>query len=68
MGDWKTFANKTKELLKSKNLNAAKETISIGLEKFAHQPNLLSIATDVYRASDDHETSLKYAELLVIPH
>ena len=68
MGDWKTFANKTKELLNSKDTNAAKEEIAIGLEKFSHQPNLLNIATDVYRALDDHETSLKYANLLIIHH
>ena len=63
MGDWKTFADKIKELLKSKNLSAAKEELAIGLEKIPNQINLLIIATDVYRASGDREKSLEYSEI-----
>ena len=65
MGDWKTFADKIKELLKSKNLSAAKEELATGLEKIPNQVNLLTIATDVYRASGDREKSLEYSELLI---
>ena len=68
MGDWKTFADKIKKLLKSKDLSAAKEELAIGLEKLPNQVNLLTIATDVFRASNDREKSLEYAELLITHH
>ena len=68
MGDWKTFTDKIKKLLKSKNLSAAKEELAIGLAKNPNQVNLLTIATDVYRASGDREKSLEYAELLTTHH
>ena len=65
MENWKTVVDKIKELQKSKNLSAAKEELSIGLDKFPNQFNLLNIATDVCRASGDREKSLVYAELLI---
>ena len=65
MENWKTVVDKIKELQKSKNLSAAKEELSIGLDKFPNQFNLLNIATDVYRASGDRQKSLEYAELLI---
>ena len=68
MGDWKIFVDKIKELLKSKDLIAAKEELAIGLEKFPNQLNLLIIATDVYRALGDREKSLEYSELLINHH
>ena len=70
MVDWKTFADKTKELLESKNLSAAAAELTIGLDKFPNQLNLLVIASDVYRASGDREKSLEYAKLLIknYPH
>ena len=68
MGDWKTFADKIKEFLKSKNLGAAKEELATGLEKIPNQVNLLTIATDVYRASGDREKSLEYSDLLITHH
>ena len=68
MGDWKTIAEKVKELLKSKKLTAAKEELATGLEKFPNQLNLLTIANDVYRASGDREKSLEYSELLITHH
>ena len=70
MSDWKTFADKTKELLESKNLSAAAAELTIGLDKFPNQLNLLVIASDVYRASGDREKSLEYAKLLIknYPH
>ena len=68
MGDWKTFADKIKDLLKSKSLSAAKEELKIGLEKFPNHVNLLNIASDVYRASGDREKSLEYSEFLITHH
>ncbi len=68
MGDWKTFVDKTKELLKSKNFSAAKEEFATGLQIFPYQFNLLTIASDVYRASGDRKKSLEYAELQVTHH
>ena len=64
MDNWKTSVGKIKEHLKSKNISAAKEELTIGFEKFPNQLNLLINATDVYRASGDREKSLEYAELL----
>ena len=68
MGDWQEFADKTRALLKSKNLTEASEEIQAGLEKTSNQVKLLIIATDVYRASDEREKSLEYAELLIAHH
>ncbi|QNI87351.1 lipopolysaccharide assembly protein LapB [Synechococcus sp. ROS8604] len=68
MSDWKTFADKIKKLLKSKDLSAAKEELAIGLEKLPNQINLLTIATNIYRASGDREKSLEYSELLITHH
>ena len=68
MSDWKTFIDKIKEFLKSKNLGAAKKELAIGLEKLPNQVDLLTIATDVFRASNDLEKSLEYSELLITHH
>ena len=68
MGDWKTIAEKIKELLKSKNLTAAKEELVRGLERISNQINLLVIANNVYRASGDREQSLECSELLIVHH
>ena len=68
MGDWKTFADKIKGLLESKNLSTAKGELATGLEKLPNQFNLLIIANDVYRASGDRQKSLDYAELLITHH
>lgn len=68
MCDWKTYSDKIKDLLKSKNLSAAKEELLKGLDKIPNQSNLLLIATDVYRASGDRQKSLEYSELLITHH
>jgi tetratricopeptide (TPR) repeat protein len=68
MGDWQAFADKTRTLLNSKNFTEAREEVEAGLEKVPNQVNLLTIATDVYRALGDREKSLKYAELLITHH
>ena len=68
MGDWQELANKTRALLKSKSLTEASKEIQAGLEKAPNQVKLLTIATDIYRASGDREKSLEYAELLITHH
>ena len=68
MVDWKEYASKTRNSLKSQNLLQAKQEIQYALEIYPNHLNLLIIATDVYRASDDREKSLEYAELLITHH
>ena len=68
MDDWKTVVDKIEDLLKSKNITAAKKEVEIGLGKLPNQLNLLTIASDVYRASGDREKSLEYSELLITHH
>jgi hypothetical protein len=48
-----------------KRFEEAQEKIKLGLEKFPNQVKILAIASNVYRASNDHEKSLEYAELLI---
>ena len=60
--------NKIKELMKSKNITKAKIELEIELEKNPYQVNLLTIATDIYRASGDHRKSLEYSEHLITHH
>ena len=59
MESWKRFAKEIKELLKNRNFTKAQEQLAKSLEKFPNQLNLLSIATNVFRASNDHEKSLR---------
>ena len=68
MGDSQVIADKIRELLKSKKFTEAREEVLTGLEKLPNQVNLLTIATDVFRASNDRERSLEYAELLITHH
>ena len=68
MIDWLNFKEKTKNLLKANNLSEARQEIQSGLAAIPNQVNLLTIATDVYRASGDREKSLEYAELLITHH
>ena len=56
------------ELVAFKQFEEARDKIQAGLEKNPNQVNLLTIATDVYRASGDHEKSLEYSELLITHH
>ena len=68
MASWKESAKEIKELLKNRNSTKAQEQLAKSLEKFPNQLNLLSIATNVFRASNDHEKSLEFAELLIAHH
>ena len=68
MGDWQVFADKTKALLNSENLTEAREQVEAGLEKYPNEINLLTIASDIFRASNDREKSLEYSKLLITHH
>ena len=68
MLEWKDIANKTRNLLATKNFPEARQEIQMGLEKLPNQINLLMIANDIYRASGDRDRSLEYAELLITHH
>ena len=68
MVDWKEHASKIKNSLKSQNLLQAKQEIQYALEIYSNHLNLLTIASDVYRALGDREKSLEYAELLITHH
>ncbi|MDA7436134.1 glycosyltransferase [Synechococcus sp. AH-601-B19] len=66
--DWREVAQEATNLIHTQALIEAKAQILSGLEKFPNQLNLLTIATDVYRASGDREKSLEYSELLIAHH
>jgi tetratricopeptide (TPR) repeat protein len=59
------MANKAKEFLKAKCIPEAQASIQEGLEKFPNNVNLLTIASDVYRASGERDRSVDYAYLLI---
>ena len=68
MVDWKEYASRTRNSLKSQNLLQAKQEIQYALEIYPNHLNLLIVANDVYRASDEREKSLEYSELLITHH
>ena len=68
MGSWRSFASKSKALLKSNNIAKAQKEVSAGLEKHPNQANLLCIAIQAFRASDNRQESLEFAELLITHH
>ena len=70
MVEWKVIENAARGFLTTKNLAEAEKVIASGLKSFPNQINLLVVASDVYRASINHEKSLEHAKLLVkyYPH
>lgn len=66
--NWDGYARAVQDLVALKRFEEAQARIQAGLEKIPNQINLLTIATDVYRASGDHEISLEHAELLITHH
>jgi tetratricopeptide (TPR) repeat protein len=56
------------DLLVLRRFDEAQGAIQKGLEKFPNQLNLLTIANNIYRASDDLEKSLEYAQSLIAYH
>ena len=65
MANWKEVALNTKKYIKCKKFHEAKLVICNALTTDPHNFNLLIVATNVYRASDEREESLKFAELLI---
>ena len=65
MVDSKAIVDKIRRLIKSRNISEARDALQRELEKMPNQLNLLTVAIEVYRASDDREKSLEYAELLI---
>ena len=62
---WIGYGRAAQDLIVLKRFGEAQEKIKLGLEKFPNQVKILAIASNVYRASNDHEKSLEYAELLI---
>ena len=65
MDDWKAFADKTRLLFNSKKFTQALNEVQSGLEKYPNQVRLLILASDIFRASNNHEKSLEYADLII---
>ena len=65
---WIGYGRAAQDLTALKRLEEAQQKIDQGLEKFPNHLNLLTIGSDVCRASKDLEGSFNYAELLIIHH
>jgi tetratricopeptide (TPR) repeat protein len=65
---WFGYGLAAEDLMALGRPEEAQNVIAKGLEKFPNQINLLTTASDVYRASGDLTTSLDYAELLTNHH
>ena len=59
--NWNGYGRAAQDLSVLKRFNESQEKVQAGLEKIPNQINLLTIATDVYRASGDREKSLEYS-------
>ena len=62
---WQGYGRAAQDLVALKRFEKAQERIQAGLEELPNQLNLLTIATDVYRASGDREKSLEYSVKVV---
>lgn len=65
MGNWQDYAEEAKQLLLIKQFEEAQAKIDEGLQCIPNQRNLLTIASDISRASRDRERSLSYAQCLI---
>ncbi len=66
--DWNGYYRAAQDLLALKRFDGAQVTIQEGLGKIGNQFQLLLLATDVFRASSNHEKSLECAQLLIFHH
>ena len=66
--DLEFLLKRTKKYYQQKKFQKAKKTVRSSIKKFPKKVKLLTIATDVYRASGDREKSLEYSELLITHH
>ena len=62
---WNGYGRAAQDLIALDRFEEAQKRIKLGLDKFPNQVNLLTIASDVYRASNNRTKSLEYAELLI---
>ena len=60
--NWNGYARAAQDLIALMRFKEAQEKIQTGLEKITDEINLLATATDVYRASGDHEKLLELAK------
>ena len=67
-GNWNGYGRAAQDLIALKQSNQAQKQIQLGLQKLPNQLNLLTIATEIFRASGDREKSLEYSELLITHH
>lgn len=63
--NWNGYGRGAQDLAELKRFKEAKKKVSTGLKKLPNQLGLLTIASEIYRASGDHEKSLEYAELII---
>lgn len=66
--NWKGYGRAAQDLLQLKRFKEAQYKIQAGLGKIPNQINLLSIASDIYRALGDHKNSLEYSKHLISSH
>ncbi|WP_137024428.1 lipopolysaccharide assembly protein LapB [Synechococcus sp. N19] len=65
---WQGHGEASKILAGLRKQNEAQEQIELALQIFPNQFNLLVIACEVYSSFGSHETSLRYADLLIEHH
>ncbi len=66
--DFYEFARSALDLVALKRFDEAQAKVEEGLNKMPYQMYLLRIANDVYRASENREKSLEYANSLILHH
>jgi tetratricopeptide (TPR) repeat protein len=66
--EWNGYYRAAQDLLALKRFDEAQIIIQAGLEKIGNQFQLLMLATDVFRASGNHEKSLECAQLVIVHH
>ena len=63
--NWLGYARASQDLISIKRFEEAQIKVNEGLKRIPNHLNLLTIATDVYRAIGNREKSLEYSELLI---
>ena len=67
-GNWFGYGRAAQDLVALRRFDEAQHQIQQGLEKLPNQVNLLTIATDIYRASGNREKSLEFSQQLIFHH
>jgi tetratricopeptide (TPR) repeat protein len=66
--NWNGYYKSAQDLISLKRFDEAQAKVQEGLGKMPSQINLLMIAIDILRASDNRKKSLEHAENLIIHH